>query len=379
MAFLQPGRGLLLSSVALLLTMHVFVPSVQAQSEISTTVKPASRPDERPQIPSALGRFGGVADVLSASQRGASSMRGGMVGQGRRHITVRRPSQPSFGDWPMSEMTDLATQELSPSFEEAGQVIDAFKAALAGNEVVALAGLLGLKTEQLLNDAATLEAYVAIRDGVEAKLEIDDRGRRQILLIGEESWPFPYPVVRDDDGKWSFDTMAGIEEVVNRRVGGNELEAISTMRTYLDAQRAYASEDRDGDGVLEFAQKLTASDDATDGLYWPASQTDGESPGGEYLTSAQERGGYYGYRFRILKGQGENIPGGSYDYIINGNMIAGFALVAWPAEYATSGLNTFLVSHHGTVYQADLGNPTNAVVKHIKLFDPDDEWETVGN
>jgi Protein of unknown function (DUF2950) len=328
-------------------------------------------------MPSALGRFGDGTQTMLLSARGAKSMRGGLAGVGRKHLTVRHPDQPFFGDWPISETVELATEELSPTFDEPGQVIESFKNALAGNEVIALAGLLGLKAEKILDDGAALEAFVAIRNGVAEKLEIDEQRGRQILLIGNESWPFPYPVARDEDGMWSFGTMAGLEEIVNRRIGENELEAIATLRAYLAAQRAYASQDRDGDGVLEYAQNLTSSKDQTDGLYWPTSQANGESPGGEFLPAAAERTGYYGYRFKILKGQGENVQGGSYNYVINGNMVAGYALLAWPARYAKTGLKTFMVNQNGEVHEADLGNPTDLIVKYINQFDPNEDWEMV--
>ncbi len=128
---------------------------------------------------------------------------------------------------------------------------------------------------------------------------------------------------------------------------------------------------------MEYAQNLISSPDATDGLFWSASQADEESLGGEFLNLAENYRGYYGYKFRVLKGQGGNVPGGSYDYVINGNMVAGFGLIAWPASYAESGLHTFVVNHNGRIYEADLGKPTDAIVKHIKLFDPDGEWEIV--
>jgi hypothetical protein len=349
----------------------------QNATESGSVVKPGARSDDRPVTPSVLERFGDAAEAMQASTRGAETMRGGMIDNGRRHISVRRPGLPAFGDWPASEITDLASDELAPVFDEAEQVVDAFKAAIAGNEIVALAELLGIKPERLLDDETALNTYIAIRDGIQANLRIEDRGRRLLLLIGEETWPFPFPIVRDEDGKWSFDTMAGLEEIVNRRVGTNELEAIATAQAYLDAQRLYAMKDRDGDGVLEYAQNLISSPDTTDGLFWPDSQADEDSLGGEFLNLAENYRGYYGYKFRVLKGQGENVPGGSYDYVINGNMVGGFGLIAWPASYAESGLHTFVVNHNGTIYEADLGRSTDAIVKHIKLFDPDDEWEIV--
>ena len=202
------------------------------------------------------------------------------------------------------------------------------------------------------------------------------------LDIGEKLWPLPFPVVKGSDGKWSFDTYAGLEEIINRRVGENELEAIATAKAYVDAQHDYAQADHDGDGVLEYAQKLISSEGATDGLYWPTDDVNGPSPAGDgidlaELDKSKAGEGYFGYKFRILTGQGDNIAGGDYDFVINGNMIAGFALIAWPAKYGETGVNTFVVSHHGTVFETDLGEATDQIVKYIDSFNPDDTWNVV--
>jgi hypothetical protein len=187
------------------------------------------------------------------------------------------------------------------------------------------------------------------------------------------------------DGKWSFDTIAGLEEVINRRIGENELEAIETARAYIEAQRDYAMEDRDADGVLEYAQKLVSSDGQTDGLYWPVEQGDGESPAGAFvseqqLRKAKEKGdGYFGYRFRILRAQGNNIAGGRYDYVINDNMIAGFGLIAWPVKYGETGVKTFAVNQAGIIYEKDLGPNTSALVRDIARFNPDKSWDVVND
>jgi hypothetical protein len=185
-----------------------------------------------------------------------------------------------------------------------------------------------------------------------------------------------------EDGKWAFDTVAGIEEIVNRRVGENEIQAIETARLYVQAQQDYAAEDRDSDGVLEFAQKLVSTDGQTDGLYWPIEQGDGESPVGPSidigaLDKAKAGDGYFGYKFRILKRQGANVAGGEYDYDINGNMIGGFALVAWPAKYAETGVSTFVINQAGIVYEKDFGADTSNIVSGIKTFNPNDSWSVV--
>jgi hypothetical protein len=209
-----------------------------------------------------------------------------------------------------------------------------------------------------------------------------------VLEVGDDLWPFPVPIVKDG-GTWSFDTEVGKSELLNRRVGKNELATLPVMRAYVDAQREYASSDHDGDGVLEYAQRLVSSPGKEDGLYWPTDLESEESPLGPLVAYAQaegyspelrdedpelERGPYHGYYFKILTRQGPHAPGGKYGYMINGNMIAGFALVAWPAEYGVSGVMTFIVNQQGRVYQKDLGPKTSSLAGKMSTYDPDPSW-----
>jgi len=206
-----------------------------------------------------------------------------------------------------------------------------------------------------------------------------DTADRVVLVIGPDAWPFPIPLVRSGND-WRFYTAEGIEEIVNRRIGADELKAIAVCRDYLAAQRQYAGKIRDKSGVRKFAQRLRSTAGQQDGLYWdPAVAGGEESPFGplmaEYLKGGRQRGDpYYGYYFRILTRQGQHLPGGRYRYVINGNMIAGFALVAFPAEYGNTGVMTFLVSHHGKVYQKDLGPRTVAIAKEMQEYNPDATW-----
>jgi hypothetical protein len=208
---------------------------------------------------------------------------------------------------------------------------------------------------------------------------------RRVLLIGDEAWPVPIPIVRTGE-RWRFATEEGEDELVNRRIGGNERNAIYVLRAYIDAQRAYASRDRDGDGVLQYAQKLASTSGKQDGLYWPADPAKGEeaSPLGPliaeaaaYLEGHKAGDPYRGYRFRILTRQGKHAPGGAYSYVINKRMIAGFALVAFPAEYGKSGVMTFIVSHNGRVYEKDLGKDSAAIGARMSTFDPGPGWTVV--
>ena len=285
----------------------------------------------------------------------------------------------------VASISDYASPNDPPVFETPAGAINAFKAALASDDLTALATLLGLDAEKLKGAESVMDTYAKIREGAAEKIVVRDLGDRQLLDIGDGLWTLPFPVVKGDDGKWYFDTYAGLEEIINRRVGENELQAIETARAYVEAQRDYAVGDHDGDGVLEYAQKLLSSQGHTDGLYWPTDDVNGVSPAGDLaadqaaLDKAKADGGYFGYRFRILTGQGNNIAGGAYDYIINGNMIAGYALIAWPVKYAETGVHTFMVNHQGIVYEADLGADTEKLASGIKHFDPDDSWDVTGD
>jgi hypothetical protein len=243
---------------------------------------------------------------------------------------------------------------------------------------------LGLDASKLKSADGIMDIFEKIRGDAAEKVVVEELPDRQLIVIGDELWPFPFPIVKNETGKWTFDTYAGLEEVMNRRVGENEIQAIENTRAYVEAQRDYASEDHDGDGVLEYAQKLISSPGKTDGLYWPASDENGISPVGDFaseaaLNKAKAGEGYFGYRFRVLTRQGKNIAGGAYDYVINGNMIAGFALIAWPVKYADTGVHTFVVNQQGIVYQKDLGPETEAKANAIKSFNPDDSWEIVAD
>jgi hypothetical protein len=210
-----------------------------------------------------------------------------------------------------------------------------------------------------------------------------------VLQLGADAWPFPIPLVKAD-GQWRFDTEAGRQEVLNRRVGRNELGALAVCRAYVDAQREYAGKDRDGDEVLEYAQRLRSTPGSHDGLYWPLRAGDEQSPLGPLIAAARVEGyrhqtrimtdepsPYHGYYFNILTKQGKPAPGGKYDYIINGHLIGGFALVAWPAEWGNSGVMTFIVNQQGKIYEKSLGPKTAALAKAMTRYDPDSSWSPV--
>ena len=272
-----------------------------------------------------------------------------------------------------------------PSFATPDEAVAAFKTAIASDTPDAIGKLLGLNLEALKKAEGLGERLAEIREDAAKLVNVREEGEgTRIITIGTQVWPFPFPITKLDDGKWAFATYAGLEEIVNRRVGENELQAIATARAYVDAQQEYMTLDHDGDGVLEYAQKLVSSEGLTDGLYWPADQGEGESPAGAAINQAQldkskEGKGYFGYHFKILKRQGENIAGGKYDYVINGNMIAGFALVAWPVTYAETGVSTFVVNQAGIVYEKDLGEDTAKKAEAMETFNPDASWTISGD
>ena len=204
---------------------------------------------------------------------------------------------------------------------------------------------------------------------------------RRILLIGVEAWPFPIPLVQEK-GAWRFATELGDDEIINRRIGANENEAIRVLRAYVDAQQQYAAKDRNGDDVREYAQKLGSSPGKQDGLYWPADESKGEeaSPFGPLIASASDylKGhsagdAYRGYYFRILTRQGNSAPGGAFSYLLNGRMLAGFAMVAYPAEYGVTGVMTFIVSNNGKIYEKNLGKNGG----QVKEYNPTKSWKRV--
>ncbi len=296
-------------------------------------------------------------------------------------VAISPASAPAAEPSDESVFSGFASQSDPPVFSTPEEAVDAFKAALAADDFERFVSLLGIDAAKARAGEGVMDTYAQIREGAAKKVISENRDGNIVVEIGDKLWPLPFPIVKGDDEKWSFDTYAGFEEIINRRVGENELQTIATMQSYVDAQHEYHSEDRDGDGVLEYARKLVSSDGKTDGLYWSPDLGVGDSPAGNALEDdaaldkAKAGEGYYGYRYKILDGQGANIAGGKFDYVINGNMIAGFALVAWPIRYGGTGVNTFAVNANGAVYQVDLGRDTAKTASGIKSFNPDDKWE----
>lgn len=213
---------------------------------------------------------------------------------------------------------------------------------------------------------------------------IDEGANKKTLVIGHESWPFPVPLVKEGNS-WRFDTAAGTEEVIARRVGRNELAVIKVCQTYVKAQQLYARQGHDGKPAGVYAIAFRSNPGKQDGLYWPSTIGQKASPLGDLVAEAAAEGRdlsqgqaspFHGYYFKILTGQGAAASGGQQDYIVNGVMSKGFALVAWPARYDATGVMTFLVNQDGTVREKDLGQGTDAAVKAMTTYNPDG-WETV--
>jgi hypothetical protein len=229
-------------------------------------------------------------------------------------------------------------------------------------------------------DADTRQRFTSMYD---TKHSVKTEGNKKAtLMLGPDDFPFPIPLVNTRSG-WEFDTDEGRIEVLYRRIGRNELDAIQTALGYVDAQNEYADKDR-GEGVGVYAQRIVSTPGKKDGLFW---RDDSDpSPLGALAAEASAEGykaggggprPYHGYYFRILKGQGSDAPGGALNYVVKGKMIGGFGLIAWPAEYGNSGVMTFLVNHGGTVYQKDLGTRTEFIAQRTTLFDPDQTWKKV--
>ena len=213
---------------------------------------------------------------------------------------------------------------------------------------------------------------------------LEGGGGKVVLHVGSDDFPFPIPLVPEGPA-WRFDTRAGKEEILNRRIGRNELHAIQACLAYVDAQREYYSEDRNTDGLREYAQRFASTRGKRDGLFWETKAGETPSPLGPLVAQARIEGyggarpatpvPYQGYYYRILTAQGPDAPDGAYDYLAHGRMIGGFALVAFPAQYGVSGVMTFIVSHAGVVYQKDLGQNTAAIARGLKVFNPDGSWK----
>jgi hypothetical protein len=282
------------------------------------------------------------------------------------------------------------TAQEEQAFNSPNDALNALVAAAKTNDTNALHLIFGPAGHELISPDViqATDEYKMFVQHLTEKTELGTNSDANITLeVGTNGWPFPIPLVQHN-GQWFFDTAAGSAEILARRIGRDEIGAIDVCDAYVDAQREFAGRDRLGDGVLAYAQFLRSTPGTHDGLFWPAKQPGEElSPLGPLIAQARvdgyhrtakmlndELAPYHGYYFKILTRQGKHAPGGKYDYIINGRMIAGFALVAWPAEWGNTGVMTFIVDQQGKIYQKNLGSKTVKIAKAMTDYDPDDTW-----
>jgi hypothetical protein len=260
------------------------------------------------------------------------------------------------------------------------------KAARSGDSK-SVVSILGPGSEELVSsgdpveDAEVRKEYLAAYDA--GHRIVAESGKPSVLVIGPNDWPFPIPMVQRD-GQWIFDVPAGREEVLARRIGRNEFSTMKAMLAYWDAQQDYADMNKSKSGQAVYAQRIVSSPGKKDGLYWPTTGNEPPSPLGEAVAEATQRGyrpgagePYHGYRFKILLRQGSTAPGGAVDYVVKGDMIGGFAAVAYPAEYGDSGIMTFIINHEGDIYEKDLGEGTARIASQMTNFNPDHTWRKV--
>ena len=276
------------------------------------------------------------------------------------------------------------------AFASPEEAVKAMTEAVKSKDAKALEAIFGPGSKDLVSsgdpvaDSATFERFAALCGEKSRLMEVS--AGKVVLQVGNEDWPFPIPLVKKEN-LWLFDAKEGKDEILARRIGRNELGAIQACLAYVDAQREYVLQSKAGGRLPEYAQKFISDPGKKNGLYWDAREGERGSPLGPLFAEAAKQGytpkednkpsPYYGYYYRILKAQGKNAPDGAYDYVVKGKMIGGFAMVAYPAKYASSGVMTFVVNHDGVVYQKDLGQNTEKTAQAMKLFNPDGTWRKV--
>jgi DUF2950 family protein len=275
------------------------------------------------------------------------------------------------------------------TFANAEEAVKAAVAAARNNDEKEMLAIFGSQAKEILfsGDAvADKQRRGQFLAAYDERNRLATEGENRILIVGKQDWPFPISLVKRGEA-WVFDTEKGKEEILNRRIGENELFTIQALLAVVDAQREYAMKDRDKNGLLEYAQKFASDPGKKNGLYWQAKQGEPQSPLGPIMTRARSEGyqgkpsttpsPYHGYYYRILTAQGKDAPGGAYSYLVKGKMIGGFAVVAYPAEYGNSGVMTFIVNHEGKVFQKNLGQNTASIARSMKEYNPESTWTEV--
>ena len=252
------------------------------------------------------------------------------------------------------------------------------------NEILAIFGPAAERLVSSGDPIAEKEARERLASSYDDAHRLELEGAdKAVIVLGKEEWPYPIPLVKRG-ALWRFDVKAGAQQIIDRRIGRDELNAIEVCRAYVEAQREYAAQDRLGDGLHEYARRVASAADKRDGLYWPISQGEDESPLGPLVAgaeaegfgaaSAEGRAPFHGYYYRILTRQGKSAPGGAQDYLVKGHLTGGFALVAFPATYGDSGVMTFIVNQNGVVFQKNLGPDTVRIARRMSEYDPDKTW-----
>jgi len=267
------------------------------------------------------------------------------------------------------------------SFATPEAAMNAFGDAVARSDEGELRMILGKDFRTLIPPVGAEIRYRFLENWAKSHMIKPEGDAQAAIAVGTDGWTLPIPVLKTAQG-WRFDTRAGADEIRVRRIGRNERAVMKVMLAIYDAQREYAAKDRNRDGVLEYAAKFRSARGKRDGLYWPTKAGEPESPLGPAVAEARAAGGnrttgYYGYRYKILKAQGKDAPGGAFDYVAHGRMIGGFAILAWPVRYGETGVMTFMVNHDGILYETDLGPQTTARAGAIRRFDPGRSWRKV--
>jgi hypothetical protein len=284
-------------------------------------------------------------------------------------------------------MCDAGAATPQKTFASPEDAASALVQAVKSRDRAATLVVLGNAGEWMSSGDATADRTAAERFAAayDAKHATTRDGDKATLTIGEDGFPFAFPIVRSGD-RWRFDTAAGKEELLARRIGANELDTIKVLQAIVDAERDYASEDRNGDGVFTYAQKFESAPGRHDGLYWRTNAGETQSPLGPLVARAAAEGyrksdkgptPYHGYYYRMLKGQGKNAESGAFDYVLGGRGIGGFAVVAYPAKYGNSGVMSFIVNQDGKIYQSDLGHDTAKKANAMRRYDPGSGWSAV--
>jgi hypothetical protein len=298
------------------------------------------------------------------------------------HVQAAEPAAPA------AEAKKKPAAVKQKTYATPEEAVQDFVAAMKADDTKALHAILGAGARPLISSGdavADKEGRARFVKAYDEANKLETSGEEKVVLsIGKDSWPMPIPIVKGAAG-WRFDTKQGQEELLNRRIGRNEIFTMQAMLAYVDAQREYYLRNPQKDKLLSYAQRFVSTQGKRDGLYYPTKEGEPQSPLGPLFSGAKAEGytkgeggkpvPYHGYYYRILKGQGPDAKGGAYDYVAQGKMIGGFALIAWPATYGNSGVMTFIVNHDGAVYEKDLGPDTATAAQRITKYNPDKTWK----